>query len=542
MNKKLEFGTLDKVFDQITSIDERKTAILFEDEKISHKEMRKIVYNMAFKLRQLGIEKDDKVAIIFPNCYEYLTLYFSVFLLGAWVVPINSRTKPKELKNILKDAQPKIIFYQKIIDNRDYELILDDLSNEISSFVDYQIIRGGEKAEGNENLLSFEKFFEIDNNIDEIVNDFKSPELVEDDVALLAYTSGTTSAPKGVMITHKGLVYTSYYTGELWGLFDNPEHNYTGFSVAPLYAAQGFLAVLIDMVCGVTMKWVSTFNPNAILKTMSNGEANVFHTQPTMWSLLLSSPLVKFANFSDLKFSVVSGSLCSSNLARRIEETTKCDLLNAYGLIEATGVVTITRPGDSYDVRMNTVGRPIPGVEIKIVDENRNELPKGEIGEVAIKGYLMKGYYNNPAKTENVIDEEGWLYSGDSGCVYDEDGNIQVVGRTREMIIRGGFNVFPIDIEEELLNHPMVLDAAVVGKKNEILGEAIVAFVVPRPGEIPNKGILMEHFKKNISDYKIPDEIYFVKQLPTILSGKVLKNKLEEWVNNECIPEEELIS
>jgi len=258
-----------------------------------------------------------------------------------------------------------------------------------------------------------------------------------------------------------------------------------------------------------------------------------------MWSLLLSSPLAKFASFEKLEKTVVSGSLCSYHLAKNIENTTKSILLNAYGLIEATGVVTATMPNDSEDVRLNTVGRPIQGVEIKIVDEDRNEVPKHKVGEIAIKGYLMKGYYKNEAKTKEVIDNEGWLYSGDIGCYYKDGKNIQIVGRVKDMIIRGGFNIYPIDIEEELLCVEKVQDVAVVGKDDEILGEAIVAFVIPKPGIKFTKGEILKHCREQISNHKIPDEVFFVKQFPTLLSGKVKKNILREWANTK-VPEEEI--
>jgi fatty-acyl-CoA synthase len=356
-------------------------------------------------------------------------------------------------------------------------------------------------------------------------------------VALLAYTSGTTSTPKGVMITHRGLVQTSRVTGRLWGV--EPGDDQVALSVAPLYAAQGFLAVLIDLCNGLTMHWLSSFNPNEIIRAISKGRARLFHTQPTMWSLLLSSPLAKFASFKKLQKTVVSGSLCSRNLAERIEATTGSVLLNAYGLIEATGVVTATRPEDAREVRLSTVGRPIPGVEVRIVDKERHPVKPGETGEVAIRGYLMKGYYKNEARTREVIDEDGWLYSGDLGRVYEGTDNIQIVGRARELIIRGGFNVYPIDVEEQVLLLDGVQDVAVVGRGDDILGEAIVAFVVPKPGQRITRGDLLRRLRENLSSHKLPDEVHLLRQLPTILSGKVLKNVLCEWAATE-VPREEL--
>ena len=189
----------------------------------------------------------------------------------------------------------------------------------------------------------------------------------------------------------------------------------------------------------------------------------------------------------------------------------------------------ITRQEDSREVRLNTVGRPIAGVEVKIVDKDRQELPPGAVGEIALRGNLMKGYWNQPELTASVIDAEGFLYTGDLGRVYDEDGDIQVVGRAKEMIIRGGFNVYPIDVEEELLGFAKVQDVAVVGKPHGVLGESIVAFVVPRPGCTLTVHEVLRFCRTVLASNKMPDEIYFVRALPIIENGKVRKNELKEW-------------
>jgi len=191
-----------------------------------------------------------------------------------------------------------------------------------------------------------------------------------------------------------------------------------------------------------------------------------------MWTMLLNSRIINFTKFDNLREIVVSGSLCSPELAKRVEAKIGCRLLNAYGLIEGTSVVTMTRFDDADDIRFNTVGRPIPGVEIKIVDENRNGVAFGEVGELAVRGYVMPGYYNNPEKTNEVVDNEGWLYTGDLARYYDKE-NISIVGRCKDMIIRGGFNVFPSDIEEAILQIPTVQSAAVVGRPHEVLGEEL---------------------------------------------------------------------
>lgn len=538
MEKYYKKATLDEVFNKMTSLFHNETAIIFEEKTVTYENLRKEVYSYAIKLRKMGVKQGDRVGLLLPNCYEYICLYFANFLLGSIVVPINSRVVKQELKNILCDSSPKILIFQDLISNINYCEMVKELRPQLPNVEKY--IMRGEKSDPS--FLPLDEVSQMEEDLERKIENFERPQIEETDVALLAYTSGTTSTPKGVMITHGGLVNTSYYGGALWGLgYDQLPKESVILSIAPLYGAQGFLAVLLDLVNGITMKWLSTFNPNEIIKAISKGNVTIFHTQPTMWSLLMSSNLLDFSNFSNLKTTIVSGSLCSYNLAKRIQEKTGTVLLDAYGLIEGTGISIITRPDDSEEIRLNTVGRAIPGVKVKIVDENRKEVPNGEVGEIAIRGNLMRGYYNNEKKTRQVIDEEGFLYTGDLGRFYKGTENIQIVGRSKEMIIRGGFNVYPIDIEEQLLNFEKVQDASVVGKEDPILSESIVAFIIPKPGCKLTKSEVIKYCSTVLSSNKIPDEVYFLKQFPTILNGKVKKNDLKKWAE-EGIPEQELFT
>ena len=208
-----------------------------------------------------------------------------------------------------------------------------------------------------------------------------------------------------------------------------------------------------------------------------------------------------------------------------------CRLMNAYGLIEGTSVVTMTRLDDPEEIRLNTVGRPIDGVEIRIVDQNRKNLRKGEIGELAVRGYNMAGYYRNEEKTREVLDEDGWLYTGDLAKFYDEE-NISIVGRCKDMIIRGGFNVYPSDIEECIMQMENIQNVAVVGRDHEILGEEIWAFIVPKAGiRVTDRDVTRFLFEK-LSNYKMPDKVVFISEMPIILAGKVDKKVLEDWARH----------
>ena len=519
-------NTLGHVVRFISEKYKTRSALIFGEQIVSYEKLYRQTRLLAANLQKLGIKQNDRVAVLLPNCIEYLYIYFALFTIGVWAVPLSTRYEKQELANILVNAGCKAIIYQNKIGIFDYNQIFSEIMTQLDT-IKHFICTG----QGPENFASV--------NLNDLLtcDNGEIPELdmnsvQEDDIALLAYTSGTTGTPKGVMIPHKNLVLTSYHAANLWDIRDE-----VAFSVAPLYAAQGFLAVLIDLVAGITMKWNINFNPNDILSHLVKEEVTVFHTQPTMWTLLLSLPFIQHIEFKHLTKAVVSGSLCSYELAKRIQNTVRCKLLNAYGLIEATGVVTLTHPDDPDEIRLNSVGRPIPGVQIKIVDDNRNEVQKGEIGELAIKGYLMKGYYKNEEKTREVIDEDGWLYSGDQAMYCDDRINIRIVGRCKDMVIRGGFNVYPIDIEECLLQFDKVDDVSVVGKEDPILGEALVAFVIPKADAVVKQGQIKQFCRGKIANYKIPDEVLFVSQFPILLSGKVQKNILREWAV-QGIPEE----
>ncbi len=363
--------TLRKLFDDICSRDMSKDALTFDDTTYTYKEISDKVKGLAAGFIEKGINKGTHTVIILDNCIEYILSYFALFYIGAVPIPINTRWNPSEAVTVIKDSEAEYFIARE----RSGKLKFSDIKEKLS-------------ADG----YSIKKVIYCDAN-DEGISEFDSlcsTELQElpdniapEDVAMISYTSGTTGTPKGVMLRHVDIAKISLYTQQVWTDSDDES-----FSIAPLYSAQGFLSLLINFSIGSRFKMISSFNTNDILKEISKKNETIFHTQTTMWTMLLNSRIINFADFSGLKKIVVSGSLCSPELARRIEERIHCHLLNAYGLIEGTSVVTMTRYDDPEDVRLNTVGRPIPGVEIKIVDEERNPVAHGEIGELAIRGYV----------------------------------------------------------------------------------------------------------------------------------------------------------
>ncbi len=515
--------TLREMLTEICTADPKRPFITFDGKKLTCAEMLNNVKSIVSGMLDIGIKKGDRTAIILDNCLEFIYAYFALFCLGALPVPVNIRWKKNELFNILDDADVSFIICSEKAGTQNY-----------GSFI----------AEYMKEHEKIKKVFYTDNNLyGESGLEFASllasgpldeeqlEEIDPDDIAMISYTSGTTGMPKGVLLKNNNIYKISKYSAEYWCA----GHEERPFSIAPLYSAQGFLSLLINVATECDFKMISSFNPNDIVKEISKCENTIIHTQPTMWNLLLSCRIIDFARFDSLNTLVVSGSLCAPTLAKRIEDKLQCELMNAYGLIEGTSVVTMTRLHDPEDVRFNTVGRPIEGVEIKIVDENRVTLPKGETGELAVRGYNMAGYYNNPQKTSEVIDEDGWLYTGDLARYYDEE-NISIVGRCKDMIIRGGFNVYPSDIEECIMQLPEIQTAAVVGSPHDILGEEIRAFVVVKAGKALTDRDIFRHLFTRIANYKMPDKVHFISEMPIILAGKVDKKELELWAA-EGIPE-----
>ncbi|RCX16307.1 fatty-acyl-CoA synthase [Anaerobacterium chartisolvens] len=525
--------TIGNVINSYTEKFQDKTVLMFDDSHYSFKDLQKTAIIIAYNLSKLGIKKGDRVAIVMNNRVEYIFCYYALALLGAWVIPVNIRYEAGELKNVLSNAEASTVIYERQIDNFDFYRVIDEIKHELPNLRNLIVCQMEEQVEDKTLFLDVLRLKDDENYHDAFNKVMELEAQVEEDATfLLAYTSGTTGNPKGVMLQHDYFVTICHNLNEIWSGERKKEeggqsHGIT-MSVAPLYAAQGFMALFIELLTGETIQMCSSFIPNEIIRYLNNKNVIAFHTQPTFWSLLLTVPYFHHLDLTHLQRCVVSGSLCSPTLAAKIAELTKGIIINAYGLVEATCISTITRLEDLPDITFNTIGKPVDGIEYKIVDSERKEVPKGEVGELALRGFNMKGYYRNPEKTKEVIDDEGWLYTGDLVRMYDEE-NISIVGRSKDMVVRGAFNVYPSDIEECLYGFDKIHDVAVVGKPNEILGESLVAFVVPKPGAVLKEGDIMRFCRGKISNYKIPDDVVFISQMPILESGKVKKNVLREW-------------
>jgi long-chain acyl-CoA synthetase len=342
------------------------------------------------------------------------------------------------------------------------------------------------------------------------------------DTAVILYTSGTTGKPKGAQLTHSNLAINADLTRQL--LATGPEDVILG--ALPLFHAFGQTCGLNTAVCsGASLALVQRFDPGEVLRSIERDKVSVFEGVPTMYAALLHHPDRERFDVQTLRLCVSGGAALAVELLRGFERAFGCVILEGYGLSETSPVACFNHRDQE---RMpGSIGTPIKGVQMKLVDNDRREVGPGEVGEVAIRGHnVMKGYWNRPDATEQAIDEDGWFYSGDLAKI-DADGRYFIVDRKKEMIIRGGYNVYPREVEEILYEHPAVREAAVIGIPHPELGEEVGAAVALKPGATTTESDVREFVKANIAAYKYPRHVWFVDELPKGPTGKILKRAIE---------------
>ncbi|HEY9578121.1 MAG TPA: AMP-binding protein, partial [Pseudobacillus sp.] len=357
--------------------------------------------------------------------------------------------------------------------------------------------------------------------------DARTAELTPDEVINMQYTSGTTGFPKGVMLTHSNLINNAFHIA---GCMELTEDDRLCIPVPFFHCFGCVIGTMACITVGATMVPVQEFDPETVLITVEKEKCTALHGVPTMFIAELNHPNFQNYDLSTLRTGVMAGSNCPVEIMKAVmnkmhmEEITIC-----YGQTESSPVITQTRTDDPVELRVETVGRALPDVEVKIVEPGSSkELPPNRQGELCTQGYhVMKGYYNNPDATKEAIDEEGWLHTGDL-AVMDENGYIRVTGRLKDMIIRGGENIYPREIEEFLYTHPKILDAQVIGVPDEKYGEELMAWIILKEGEITSADEIKDYFKDKISRHKIPKYIMFTKEYPMTASGKIQKFKLRE--------------
>jgi long-chain acyl-CoA synthetase len=503
------------------------------DAKLTFKELNDQANRLANALTAMGVKKGDRVALYLPNCPQYIIGYYAILKIGAIVAPNNPLYVPRELEFQVNDAGAETIiclsrFYpnvQKIRANSKLKnVIVANIKEYFPPLLKFLFGLGTEKREGHAVTLDAG-----DHWFQDVLASAPATKpnvaVRPEDTAVLLYTGGTTGVPKAAEITHKNLVANTLQTRE-W-ITKAREGQDVIMTALPLYHSY---AMTTCMNLGVYLAATLILIPNPrelehVLKTIDRHQPTLFPGVPTMYVAINNHPDISKYNLKSIKACISGAAGLPIEVQKKFQDLTGARLVEGYGLSEATPVVSANPIfGEN---RIGTIGIPWPDTECKIVDieTGKNELPPGEPGELAVRGpQVMKGYWNKPEETRNTL-REGWLHTGDIATM-DKDGYMQIVDRKKDMIIVGGFNVYPREVEEVLFQHPKVLEATVAGIPDPKSIERVKAYIVLKPGQTATVEEIMEFCKERLTGYKRPSIIEFRDSLPKTMVGKILRRQL----------------
>jgi long-chain acyl-CoA synthetase len=484
------------------------TALSFGHETITYGELLARANRLANGLRSLGLDENSKVAILLRNCPQFVISYYAVLSLGAVAVPLCYMCLAEEVEKIVCDSM-----VETLITNFEFDDLVKELQASMCSQISRIIVSEAPELEG---VVQYEKLVEGQSD------KFEAVDRDDDDVAVLLYAPTSSSVVRGCMLTHSNLDWNAGIVGEFYRLGPND----VIMGVLPFFAAYGQSCVMnAGIKAGSSLVLQESFIPGEVLKSLQHEQVTAFFGVPTMYVYILNHPLIYQYDLSLVRLWTCGGAPFSREVMERWNNELGAKICEGYGLSEAGPVVSLMPDEGTYKV--GSVGIPMKGIEVKVVDEEGKELGHGEVGELLVKGpNIMKGYYNKPEETEKVL-RDGWLYTGDMVYI-DDDGYIFIVGRKKDLIIRGGFNIYPREIEEVLVSHPLISEAAVVGVPNKYLGEEVKAYVKQKPGSKLTEEMVLEYCEEKLPYYKTPKFVVFVRSFKKDPSGQILKGLIEE--------------
>ncbi|HJP17238.1 MAG TPA: long-chain fatty acid--CoA ligase [Nitrospinota bacterium] len=512
-----------------------KTALIFFGNKISYRELNSIVNRIASALADIGVKKGDRIALILPNCVEFVIVYFAALKIGAIVVPTNPIYSHREMEFQLKDCGAETAVILDVLYNKYKDVLAGSPVTKciITSIKDFLPLAKGlifpikmwlehvdYKVEEKEGLFLFKNLLDKYEEISESVS------IDMEDIALLQYTGGTTGVSKGVILTHRNLVANAYQ-GRLWVpiLKDGQEKV---LLVLPLFHIFALTVGLnISVLLGASIILLPQFKIKEVFKSLENYKVTFFPAVPSLFVIMNNSPLIKKYKLSSLRFCISGGAALPPEVLEKFEKITAVKIYEGYGLSEASPSTHFNPITENR--KKGTIGLPLPGTDMKIVKGTffeRNQAPEHE-GELLISGpQVMRGYWNRPDETKKVLNK-GWLHTGDIAKI-DEQGFCQIIDRKKEMILVGGNNVYPTEIEKILYEKSEIQEAAVIGLPDKSRGEFIKAFVVLKEGAYLKEEDVIDYCKENLSHIKVPRKVEFRNELPKSLIGKILKKVLKE--------------
>lgn len=540
--------TIGKLLDDMAQRYPDNEALVYYERglRYNYREFNEVCRRVAKGLLKLGIRKGDNIAIWAYNVPEWVILQFATAKIGAILVTVNTSYKSAELEYILKQSDSTTLFMVKSFKDTDYVATLNEVVPELPSstigqlnspkvpFLKTVVFIGDDTPDG---MLNFSRIVEMGEAVSDAELVAVENTLDCHDTINMQYTSGTTGFPKGVMLTHFNLTNNGFNIGECMKFTEKDR------LCIPVPFFHCFGCVLGVMVCvthGSTMVPVEIFDPLKVLQTIEKERCTAVHGVPTMFIAELEHPEFSRFDLTSMRTGIMAGSVCPIEVMKRaVKDMHVTEITSVYGQTESSPGITQTRTEDSIELRVATVGRALPGAEVKIIDiESGATLPPGKQGELCARGYMvMKGYYKMPDETAKVIDVDGWLHTGDL-AIMDENGYCKITGRIKQMIIRGGENIYPREIEEFLYTHPKVSDVQVYGVPDRKYGEQVMAAIILKKGVEMAEDEVRDFCRGKIANYKIPKYVKFVESYPMTASGKIQKFKMRDMAIKELQLEE----
>jgi HIP---CoA ligase len=500
-------------------------AVVDEATRLTFTQLREQADRAARALAASGVEPGDRVALWAPNSAAWAVASFGAYAAGAVLVPLNTRFRGEEAGYVLRTSGARVLLTVTDFLGTDYV----DLLRGVEGLDDLReiVVLEGEAPDG---TTAWTAMLDRADDVPLSEIEARKQALGPDHTSDIIFTSGTTGAPKGAMLGHGASVRTYLSWSSLVDLREGDRY----LVVYPFFHTAGLKSGLLACVLrGATAHPMAVFDVPSALDIVAKERITMLPGPPTVFQTILSHPDLATFDLSSVRSSVTGAAVVPVEVIRQMREVLAIGtVVTGYGLTETTGTVSMCRHDDPPEVIAHTVGRPIPGVEVRVVDDDGTDVAAGEAGEIVVRGFnVMQGYFNDPAATEAAI-RDGWLATGDIGFV-DEDGNLHITDRKKDMFIVGGFNAYPAEIEGLVLAHPAVAQVAVVGVPDERLGEVGVAFVVPDADGALDAGELLAWCRDRMANYKVPRRVEVVDALPLNPSGKVMKFKLREQLTGE---------
>jgi long-chain acyl-CoA synthetase len=486
-----------------------KTALVFQERRFSYLEMDRLSNKLGNSLKKLGIGKGDRVSIYSQNRWEWLIGYYGTLKIGAVVNPVNVMLTPEEVLYVVNDCGASVLLTAPD-KAEDVIGIMDEAKT-----LDHVVVYGDEAPSPG---IPFNRFLE------EGGDDLQLEEVSALDLSTIGYTSGTTGHPKGAMLTHRGVMLNSKLTANVH-MKTHEDIVVTSLPTAHVY---GNVVMNGTFLTGGTLVLIERFEEEAVVDAISSHRGTMFEGVPAMYIMLLNHPSLDRCDFQAMRKCTVGGQTIAVNVMEEVEERFGCPLLELWGMTEISGLGT-THPlyGEN---RHGSIGVPLPYCSVRIADteDPAKVLGPNEPGEMMIKGpIVMTGYYGNGNEqaTRETIEPDGWLHTGDIARM-DEDGYVYVVDRLKDMILTGGYNIYPAEIERILQQHPTVAMVAVGGVQDPVKGELAKAYIVPKEGEMPSEDEIIAYCREHLAPYKVPRSVRFVAGLPQTSTGKIMRRSL----------------